>query len=371
MTGLYFHIPFCARKCPYCDFYSVPYHKETVSRYVGAILRNIAAHPITDKVDTVYFGGGTPSLLSPAQISEILDACAGAYSLAEDTEITLEYNPTGRRDDYLKALRSVGVNRLSIGTQSFSDAQLRLLGRTHSAEDGRHAVYTAHAAGFSNISCDLMLATPEQSEAVLAQTLDVLTALPITHVSAYMLQVEEGTPLSQDAALLRRCPDEDATADRYLQAVQTLAAAGFRQYEVSSFALPGYESRHNLKYWHCEPYLGIGAGAHSCCGGEPPLADSHANTTRFCVPKDVQAFITSDRQPEELLDAQPLGREERLMLALRLAEGVPVDALSVSAQKQLPALQQAGYLHRNGDSIALTPEGFAVSNAVIAVLIEA
>ncbi|MBR3629904.1 MAG: radical SAM family heme chaperone HemW [Oscillospiraceae bacterium] len=390
MTGLYFHIPFCARKCPYCDFYSVPFHKETVSRYVGAILRNITAHPITDKIDTVYFGGGTPSLLSPAQIGEILDACTGAYTLAEDTEITLEFNPTGRRDDYLKALRSAGVNRLSIGTQSFSDAQLRLLGRTHSAQDGLHAVEAAQTAGFVNISCDLMLATPEQSEEVLAQTLDVLAALPITHVSAYMLQIEEGTPLSQDTALLSRCPDDDATADRYLQAVHALAAAGFRQYEVSSFAKPGFKSRHNLKYWRCEPYLGIGAGAHSCCGespltgasqcaangakvgGEPPLAGAAqcaAGITRFCVPKDVQAFLDADRQPEELLDAHPLEREERLMLALRLTDGVPASALSDAARKQIPALLHAGYLRLNGAGIALTPKGFAVSNAVIAALI--
>ncbi len=358
MTGLYLHIPFCAKKCPYCDFFSVSYHKETVSRYVGAILRNIAAYEITDTVDTVYFGGGTPSLLSPAQIGAILDACAGAYHMAEHAEITLEYNPTGRRDDYLKALRSAGVNRLSIGTQSFSDAQLRLLGRTHTAADNCHAVEAVAAAGFSNISCDLMLATPEQSEAVLSETLAVLTSLPITHVSAYMLQIEEGTPLSQNAALLARCPDDDATADRYLQAVHALDAAGFRQYEVSSFAKPGYESRHNLKYWHCEPYLGIGAGAHSCFGGR-----------RFCVPKDVQAFLTAEHQQEALLDAHPLEREERLMLALRLTEGVPSETLSPAAQKRIPALEQAGYLRRNGRHIALTPEGFAVSNAVIAELI--
>ena len=359
MTGVYFHIPFCAKKCPYCDFYSVSYSKETVSRYVGAILRNIAFYEITDTVDTLYFGGGTPSLLSPVQIGEILNACARAYKLTEDAEITLEFNPTGKRDDYLKAIRAAGVNRLSIGTQSFSDAQLRLLGRTHTAEDNRHAVYAAQAAGFTNLSCDLMLATPDQSEKVLSETLDALTALPITHVSAYMLQIEEGTPLSRDGALLSRCPDEDATVDRYLQAVRRLEAAGFLQYEVSSFAKQGHESRHNLKYWHGAPYLGIGAGAHSCYHNE-----------RFCVPKDIEAFITAEHQPVEILDEHPLDREERLMLALRLTEGVPEAELSAKARRRIPALLQAGYLRREGERIALTPEGFAVSNAVIAELIE-
>ena len=375
MTGVYFHIPFCAKKCPYCDFYSVSYSKETVSRYVGAILRNIAFYEITDTVDTLYFGGGTPSLLTPAQIGEILDACAKAYKLAENAEITLEFNPTGKRDDYLKAVRAAGVNRLSIGTQSFSDTQLRLLGRTHTAEDNRHAVYAAQAAGFTNLSCDLMLATPDQSEEVLSETLDALTALPITQVSAYMLQIEDGTPLSRDGALLSRCPDEDATVDRYLQAVRRLEAAGFLQYEVSSFAKPGHESRHNLKYWHGAPYLGIGAGAHSC--GEPPLAGASqcrfaakVGWERFCVPKDIEAFITAEHQPVEILDEHPLDREERLMLALRLTEGVPEAELSAKARRRIPALLQAGYLRREGERIALTPEGFAVSNAVIAELIE-
>ena len=360
MTGLYFHIPFCVKKCPYCDFYSVPYRKETVGRYVDAMLRNIRQYEISDTVDSLYFGGGTPSLLSASQISAVLEACAKCFPLTSDAEITLEFNPTGKREGYLRELRSIGVNRLSIGTQSFSDTQLQMLGRTHTAADNRRTVLAAHDAGFHNLSCDLMLAVPDQTEQLLAQTLDELIQLPITHVSAYMLQIEEGTPLAQNAELLSRCPDDDATVDRYLQAVHILEAAGFRQYEVSSFAKPGRESRHNLKYWKCEPYLGIGAGAHSCFDGK-----------RFCVPKDVQAFSISEQQPVEILDAHPLDREERLMLALRLTSGVPEYSLSEGAQKKLPHFLQAGLVRRTAqDMIALTPEGFAVSNAVIAELIE-
>lgn len=359
MTGIYFHIPFCARKCPYCDFFSVPYQRETADAYVGAILRNLRAYRIADTVDSIYFGGGTPSLLTPSQIGTILSACAQTACLSPDTEITLEYNPTGRRDAYLRDLRRAGVNRLSIGTQSFSDAQLRLLGRTHTAEDNRRAVMAAADAGFANISCDLMLAVPEQTSESLDRTIGELVRLPITHVSAYMLQVEEGTPLSRNAQLLSRCPDDDQTADLYLQAVRTLEAAGLAQYEISSFSRRGYESVHNCKYWNCEPYLGIGAGAHSCFDGR-----------RFSVPGEIGAFLQAPRQREVILSESPCDREERLMLALRLTQGVPETALSGNAVRRLPPLLQAGYVRNIGEGrISLTPEGFAVSNAVIAELI--
>lgn len=359
MTGIYFHIPFCAKKCPYCDFFSVSYKKETVEAYVGAVLRNLRVCRIRDEVDSIYFGGGTPSLLSPAQIEAILSACADAAHLSPDTEITLEYNPTGRRGGYLRAVRNAGVNRLSIGTQSFSDEQLRLLGRTHTAEDNRRTVMEAADAGFGNISCDLMLAVPDQTAALLEETLEELVRLPITHVSAYMLQVEEGTPLSRDAALLARCPDDDGTADRYLQTVHALESAGFMQYEVSSFAREGFESVHNCKYWTCQPYLGIGAGAHSCFGGR-----------RFEVPKDIGDFLQAERQTEVTLSDAPCDREERLMLALRLTKGVPEGRLLPRAAARLPALIRAGYVRRTAQgNIALTPEGFAVSNAVITELI--
>lgn len=358
MTGLYFHIPFCAKKCPYCDFFSVSYNREAVAQYVAAIIRNLSVYAPRDTVDTVYFGGGTPSLLSAAQVGEILDACAKYAHMTENPEITLEFNPTGERAQYLHDLRTSGVNRLSIGTQSFSDAQLTLLGRTHRAADGIRTVLTAKEQGFDNISCDLMLACPQQSAAELAQTLAVLGELPITHVSAYLLQVEEGTPLAQNAQLLSHLPDEDATVDYYLQTVQTLAAHGFAQYEVSSFAKAGFESRHNSKYWNCEPYLGIGAGAHSCYEG-----------TRFQVKRDITAFCTSPMQPVELIDDAPCDREERLMLALRMTKGVAAAELSAMAQKKLPMLEKQGYLQVKNGCVSLTPQGFAVSNAVIATLL--
>lgn len=359
MTGLYFHIPFCAKKCPYCDFFSAPYHRETAEQYVEAIIRNLAAYAVEDTVDTVYFGGGTPSLLSAAQIGRILDACAKYTPLHESPEITLEFNPTGERTQYLHDLRSAGVNRLSIGTQSFSDMQLAMLGRTHRSADGVRTVLTAQNQGFDNISCDLMLACPHQSEEILAETLQILGKLPITHVSAYLLQVEEGTPLSGNRELLSHLPDDDTSTERYLQTVHALAEFGFQQYEISSFARDGFESRHNTKYWKCEPYLGIGAGAHSCYAGK-----------RFSVPRDIISFCQSPVQPTEILDDHPCDPEERLMLALRMTEGVPASVLSARAKIKLTLLEREQYIRLLDGNVSLTPEGFAVSNAVIAMLLE-
>lgn len=357
MTGIYFHIPFCAGKCPYCGFFSVPYQRDDMECYVRAIIRNIAAYEISDTVDTLYFGGGTPSLLRLSEAEQILEACRKHFRMAENAEITMEWNPTGHRKSHLYALRRLGINRLSIGTQSFSDVQLRLLGRTHTAADGQRTVMDAYDAGFSNISCDLMLACPDQSESVLGETMQILTSLPITHVSAYLLQIEDGTPLSRNTNLLKHLPDGDEAADRYMQAVHTLRTAGFAQYEVSSFAREGFESRHNLKYWRCEPYLGIGAGAHSCFQGK-----------RFFVPEDIPSFCRADVQPTEILDAHPCGRKERLMLALRTREGVEISEFTDPSVLKL--LAGAGYIQLENGRLSLTAKGFAVSNAVIGKLLE-
>ncbi len=359
MTGIYFHIPFCAKKCPYCDFFSIPYHKETTQLYTDAIIRNLHHYAVPDTVDTIYFGGGTPSLLSVSQLSSILDACVRTLHLARDTEITLELNPSGDRREYLQELYKLGINRLSIGTQSFSDEQLRILGRTHTAEKGIRTVHDAADAGFRNISCDLILACPHQSEQVLAETLNVLTALPITHVSSYLLQLEEGTDFSKNTALQKFLPDDDGAADLYLHAVSHLASMDFAQYEVSSFAKAGFESRHNLKYWKCEPYLGIGSGAHSCYEGQ-----------RFFVPKDIDAFCRDSHQPTVVIDPAPCQKEERIMLALRTTQGVSRTNFSQDAASLIRQLTQAGYLRNNSEQIILTPKGFAISNSVIAALME-
>ncbi len=358
MTGIYLHVPFCARKCPYCDFYSVTYRKTLAEEYVQAVIRNLNHYQIPDSVDSIYFGGGTPSLLSIRNISDILETCDKNFKLVSP-EITLEYNPSRADFQYLSDLHTAGINRLSIGTQSFSDSQLKLLGRTHTAEQNLQTVRNAYQAGFENISCDVMLALPYQTEEVLSGTLEVLTSLPVQHVSAYLLQMEENTPFYTNPEILDNLPDDDVSADRYLQTVHTLEQAGFYQYEVSSFARPGFESRHNLKYWFCEDYLGIGAGAHSCI-----------KNRRFCVPKEIDLFCKNPVQEEITISETACNPEEKLMLALRTGRGVPESALSPNARKKIPLLIKNHYLVQKSGTLRLTPEGFAVSNAVIAELLE-
>lgn len=355
-AGLYLHVPFCRRKCPYCDFYSVPAQAETLEAYTEAVCRNLKQYADAVPMDTVYFGGGTPSLLSPQQIGSILETAAACFPLAADAEVTLEANPATVTRQQLSQLRAAGVNRISFGVQSLEPEQLRYLGRLHTADEAIRTVEDAAAAGFQSISCDLMLALPEQTPRALSHTIERLTALPIQHVSAYLLKIEPGTPFFAQQEELR-CPDGDAAADLYLQAVSELEQAGFLQYEISNFAREGFHSRHNCKYWHCVPYLGIGPSAHSCWNG-----------TRFAVPASVQAFLTQPVQYTEIEDATPGTPEERLMLGMRLTEGVPAAWLAGKEHK-VQQFSRMGFLRQDGARIALTPKGFLVSNSILAELL--
>lgn len=355
-AGLYVHVPFCVRKCPYCNFYSVPAKPELLETYTEAVCRNLRAYGMDAAIDTVYFGGGTPSLLSPEQIGCILDTAAEQFSLSAHAEVTLEENPATVTREQLQQLRRCGVNRLSLGVQSLDAGQLQRLGRLHTAQEAIETVELAAAVGFENISCDLMLALPGQTAAELEQTIQQLTALPIVHVSAYLLKVEPGTPFALQH-VAESCPDEDMAADLYLQTVTQLEQAGFLQYEISNFARPGFESRHNCKYWHCEPYLGIGPSAHSCWNG-----------ARFAVPPSVGIFLQAPVQEIELEDAEPCTREEQIMLGMRLTEGVP----AVWLAEKMPLVErfcQAGFLRKRDDRIAFTPKGFLVSNTILAELL--
>lgn len=359
--GLYIHVPFCAKKCRYCDFYSVSYRRDTVEKYVGAVCRNIRKYSdISRNVDTVYFGGGTPSLLSDAQIGEIISEIDKSFDLSTDAEITLEANPHTLSPDGLRKLRNIGVNRLSIGVQSLVDSELRFLGRTHTAKRAETAVLDAANVGFTNISCDLMIALPNQSAESLAYSIDRLAALPIQHISAYILKVEEGTSFDCDE-IRRQLPDEEAVAGLYLRMAEMLSERGFAQYEVSNFAKPNYESRHNCRYWRCEDYIGIGPSAHSCYGGK-----------RFAVQPDIQAFLDADVQQTYITDEMPCGFEEFAMLRLRLAEGLhlsDVEDHRKMIEKKIPDLEKAGYVKFDGETVSLTRKGFLMSNSVIEYLI--
>lgn len=359
--GIYIHVPFCAKKCAYCDFYSENYRKNTVSQYVEAVIRNLKAYSDKSRLtDTVYFGGGTPSLLSHEQIKIILDTVENNFVLSEKPEITLETNPNTVNFNKLEELRHAGINRLSIGVQSMIDDELKFLGRTHSADRAEKAVIDAYRAGFENISCDVMIALPNQSADSLEYTLDKITDLPIQHISGYILKTESGTPFDCDE-IKNSLPDDDLTAELYIKMTETLKNKGFQQYEVSNFALKGFESRHNCRYWKCLDYIGIGPSAHSCNNGK-----------RFAVERNLNEFINNEIQKVTITDEYPCTFEEYAMLRLRLTEGLDLNAFPEhkdSILKKIPALIKSGYINYNNDNISLTPNGFLVSNSVIEYLV--
>lgn len=344
--GLYIHVPFCRKKCPYCDFYSVGYREELAERYADAVIRNLRYY--NEDYDTVYFGGGTPSLMA-RQIPRILDEIHRTAS----AEVTVECNPLEMDKETLKILRGCEVNRLSVGIQSAVDEELAALGRTHTFEQARQAVLTANKVGFYDISADIMIGTPGQTAETLNRTIGELGKLPITHVSAYMLKIEPDTVFGKKPPAL---PDEDETAELYLSAVRLLENARFMQYEVSNFARRSMTSRHNLKYWRREEYLGIGAAAHSFYKGK-----------RFAVTRNLREFIASEHQTEAITNSAPDELEERIMLGLRLTEGIPKELWAL-IQSGLPLIPKQYYKIEN-DRLSLTADGFLVSNEIISTLL--
>lgn len=365
--GVYIHVPFCVGKCPYCDFYSVRYNPADVNDYVDAIIRNLR-HFFEENgrvsAKSVYFGGGTPLLLSPSMIYRILSAVETFFEAEQNAEITAEANPTLSSRERLSEYRAAGLDRISFGVQSFNDDELKTLGRIHTADGARKAVENAYAAGFDNISADIMLGIIGQDKLSLENTLDTAGKLPLSHISAYMLKIEDGT--RYDCGEIRKAlPDEDETADLYLAAVDGLEKRGFGQYEISNFAKEGRESRHNLLYWECGDYVGFGPAAHSCFKG-----------TRYAVPRDIRLFNVSDRQVEEMTEAHPCDFEEYAMLRLRLTNGLSlsecVAKFGADAEKILrlaEPMRENGLLNIKEDRIILTPRGFLVSNGIIERLI--
>lgn len=354
--GLYIHVPFCRRKCVYCDFYSLAGQDDIIDDYVKAVVRNIRI--VGGTYDTVYFGGGTPSLLSGRQIDYILSAA----DIAEGAEISAEVNPDSADIRKLSDFKNAGINRISIGIQSLDDSELAVLGRLHNSEHAVNVVYSAQKAGFENISADLMIGLPYQLTETVLNNIRSLSELGVNHISAYMLKIENGTPLSENRELISNIPDEELSADMYLDAVSYLEKHGLKQYEISNFAKEGYECRHNLKYWRCEDYLGIGPSAHSCMNGK-----------RFAVPKDINGFIDREKQEEIITDDAPCGLSERLMLALRLSEGFLMSQAGEYEDRLRNAaapMEKHGFLKICDGRIMLTPTGFLVSNEIICRLSE-
>ncbi len=364
MPGLYFHIPFCERKCGYCDFYSFAPTPEQMDTYRDALCRSIRdfASDVTEPFDTVYFGGGTPSFFGGERLCAVLEEAKDAFPIEEDAEITVECNPSSTSLPLLQALKAAGVNRISLGVQSALNSERALLGRASSAEQVRRAAGDCRKAGIENLSLDLMLGIPAQSETSLDESLGFLLSLQPQHISAYLLKLEEGTPLFQKKDSLP-LPDEDSVCEMYLHTADVLERHGLRQVEISNFALPGFESRHNLHYWRDEAYLGLGPAAHSFWSGK-----------RFHYPRDFDAFLRGDAP---IQDGEGGGKDEFCMLRLRLTEGLRDSAFFARFGESLPqkmfdtarTLEPYGLLHISGDTIALTKRGFLVSNSVIGRLI--
>lgn len=355
-VGVYLHVPFCERICPYCDFPVVaarPLAAADEARYVAALLaelRGRAADFAGRRLATVYFGGGTPSLLAPASVARLIAAVREAFA-GEPEEVTLEANPSTTERERLPGFRSAGVTRLSIGTQSFDDATLRRLGRAHRAEESRRFVAAARAAGFANLSLDLIFGAPGQTlDDVLRDAEAALAAGP-EHVSAYALTLEPGTPFARAVAAEKlEVPDDDAAAEMMLALGGRLEAAGLARYEVSSWARPGRAAVHNRRYWQRRPVLGLGVGAHS---HEPPRAGEPFGA-RSASERALPAYlarIAAGRvsPPEREPLAEPTARGEAVFLALRTREGLAARAFAA----EFGAPPRAFYARAIDESVAL------------------
>ena len=371
-VGLYIHIPFCQSKCGYCDFYSLPIQEEAVwDAYLKALTKHLreTAGPLSQhSVDSVYFGGGTPSLLGAKRLRSLVDVVGKYFQLAQNAEITLEGNPDSLDEKDLKKIRRSGFNRLSIGAQSFDDNMLRLLGRAHNAAQITEAISAARAAGFYDLSVDLLFGLPGQTLEHWAETLRAGLALEPEHISCYSLSLEKNTPLYESTYTF---PDDDVQADMFLCAADMLYAAGYHHYEISNYCRPGYECRHNLKYWTLQPYIGLGPGAHSDFGGR-----------RWSYPRELDLYIAGinagDALTSHLEDIPLMERAgEYLMLRLRTARGVSGNEYArtfrvsfEAVERRLEEQRMRGLALREGDHWRLTEQGFLLSNRVIGEVLE-
>jgi len=371
--GLYIHIPFCVQKCKYCDFLSAPADDAVKKRYVDALCKEINGYKELMKeyeLATIYFGGGTPSILDVSLTEQILTTVRNCFAVNQSAEITLEVNPGTASLEKLKRYKELGINRLSIGVQSAKEQELALLGRIHSFEDAKQAVLWARKAGFTNISLDLMSALPNQSLDDYKDNVEAILALNPEHISSYSLIVEEGTPFygqyAEGMPKEEELPDEETDRAMYAYTKERLSAAGYDRYEISNYAKPGYESRHNSSYWTGVEYIGVGLGASSLFTN----ARYHNETELLTYIEEIEAGRDVRREIERLVESEQM--EEFMILGLRSMCGVsreafqkrfgrPIETVYGSALKKL---EKQGLLMLEGNSIALTEKGIDVSNQV-------
>jgi oxygen-independent coproporphyrinogen-3 oxidase len=378
--GLYIHIPFCAAKCVYCDFNSYAGREHLIPAYVGALLQEVRLWSDVAgrrSVQTLYFGGGTPSLVPLEKLDAVMRALHDAFAVQDDAEVSLEANPGTVDERYLRGLRGLRFDRLSLGIQSFDDRELQALGRIHSADDAREACRAARAAGFDNVNLDLIFGLPGQRLADWRPSLEEALRLRPEHLSLYTLTVAEGTPLARDVA--QGCvpaPDPDRQADMYLWAEDHLAAAGYDHYELSNWALPGHRCRHNLAYWENLEYLGLGAGAHSHLDGRR-FANVAGPEDYVALMEDAGASGVSGQAHMPQLVAletvdKALAMADTLIMGLRLTDGVSLSAfrerfgtdLTERYGEKLPDLLRAGLLEVTDGRLRLTRRGRLLGNEV-------
>ena len=370
-SGLYFHIPFCRSRCSYCHFISLPYDRALASRYDHAVLREIESLPEAKAncldVDSIYFGGGTPSILAEEHILGILQACRCIFRVQDDCEISLEANPGTISKTKIAAYRSGGIRRISMGAQTFSDRELSAIGRTHSSTMAFDSLRRLREGGFENINLDLMLGLPYQTRASWKHNLETVAGLGIPHVSVYMLDLDDPCPLQtrvEEGTVF--LPEDDLVSDLYLETIEFLASCGYQQYEISNFARPGYACLHNLKYWKREPVYSFGLGSHSFDGNM-----RWANTSQM---DDYLAAVEAGQDPrvwQESVNAEN-ALQETLFLGLRLTEGVDWKGLQNSYGAEslstyegaLEDWLQQGLAQKTGDVVRLTASGMLLSNEV-------
>lgn len=361
--GLYIHIPFCKSKCPYCDFYSKAGNEAEYDRYINLLADKIRfwGSKTEKTVLSIYFGGGTPSVLGAERLCFLLSEIKENFTIEDNAEITAEINPDTGKAINFELMRKTGFNRISVGLQSAVDEEIKILGRIHSIDDAKLTVQYAKDAGISNISLDLMMGIPFQTIDSLKKSIDFCAGCGVTHISSYILKIEEGTKFDsiKDKLVL---PDEDNQAELYLSAVKHLESFGYEQYEISNFAKKGYESVHNINYWKCGEYIGIGPSAHSFFNGK-----------RFYYSRDLSDFEAY----EPIEDCDGGNKEEFIMLNLRLKSGLNFKEYEEKFGEPLPCYvsnkikkyAKMGFMTIDDEKTCFTPQGYLVSNTILSDLI--
>lgn len=353
MLSLYLHIPFCKQKCAYCAFYSGPAGEQEKERYTEALCQAIGQAGAAEKrpLSTLFIGGGTPALLGVARLEQLMESIRRSFKLEENAECTVELNPESTTRELLQTLRQAGINRISMGVQSLNDSELCTLGRLHDRARALAALEEIFAAGFTNVSVDVMFGLPGQTPESFMQTLDTLLSYPLTHLSAYSLQLEEGTPLGETAQPM----DEEQEETLWHLLCRKTAEAGMNHYEVSNFARPGFESRHNLSYWRRTDYIGLGPAAHSFWNG-----------VRYAYPEDREFFCAA---PWPLQNPQPISAaeawEEQIMLGLRTFEGIPLSLLPAGFEPE----RYRDFARIEKQRFILNERGFYLTNSIISSIL--